>query len=207
MAQKPKEPTKETKKEQPKAAEKPKETKKEDKSKPSAQEKAKPKAKEPATNKSKDSKSKKTKKNADDASEYAQTIQGSNCWAVHGNYTASGYPILAGDPHLNNGLPSIWVYSGIQIKDEYSFGSTVPGVPGTYFGRTKRHSWAITSMGADITDVFEERIEGNKYNYEGKWYPLTISEEVIKVKGKEPVKLKVKETRHGPIMTDVLGVM
>lgn len=66
---------------------------------------------------------------------------------------------------MNTGVPSIWVFSGIKVKGEYSFGSSIPGVAGLFFGRTKRHSWAITSMGADIGDVFEERIEGDKYNF------------------------------------------
>ena len=139
----------------------PKETKQE---KPKAAKEEKPKVKVDSKGKG-TNKGKTAKSGGDDGSEYAQTIQGSNCWAVHGNHTASGLPIVAGDPHLNTGVPTIWVFSGIQIKDEYSFGSSIPGVAGTFFGRSKRHTWAITSMGADIGDVFEERIEGNKYNY------------------------------------------
>jgi penicillin amidase len=33
---------------------------------------------------------------------------GSNNWALSGSKTASGYPILANDPHLDLSLPSIW---------------------------------------------------------------------------------------------------
>jgi acyl-homoserine lactone acylase PvdQ len=31
---------------------------------------------------------------------------GSNAWAIHGNFTTTGHPFLASDPHLENGLPS-----------------------------------------------------------------------------------------------------
>ena len=61
-------------------------------------------------------------------------------------------------------------------------------------------------MGGDITDVFEERIEGNKYFYDGKWHPLSIIKEEIKIKGEESYILEVKETSHGPLMNDVLGI-
>ncbi|KEP62663.1 UNVERIFIED_CONTAM: penicillin amidase [Hammondia hammondi] len=34
---------------------------------------------------------------------------GSNSWAVSGKYTASGFPILAGDPHLEAHAPGFWL--------------------------------------------------------------------------------------------------
>jgi len=33
-------------------------------------------------------------------------MSGSNAWVIHGNYTTTGFPILASDPHLDNGMPS-----------------------------------------------------------------------------------------------------
>ena len=32
----------------------------------------------------------------------------SNNWVVHGNFTNTGMPILAGDPHLGCKLPAFW---------------------------------------------------------------------------------------------------
>jgi len=32
----------------------------------------------------------------------------SNNWAIHGDHTASGKPLLANDPHLGNSIPSFW---------------------------------------------------------------------------------------------------
>ncbi len=149
----------------------------------------------------------KAKKPKVQGEEYVQQIDGSNCWAVHGNHTASGRPIVAGDPHLNNGVPSIWVFSGIELGSEYGFGSSVPGTPGIFFGRTKTASWAVTSMGGDITDIYEERVEKGRYFYEGEWFPLKERDEVINVKGGEPVTFKVRETRHGPLINEVLHVL
>lgn len=39
---------------------------------------------------------------------YLDEPQASNNWVIHGNHTKTGKPILAGDPHLGNQLPSHW---------------------------------------------------------------------------------------------------
>lgn len=56
---------------------------------------------------------------------------------------------------------------------------------------------------SDITDVYEERVEGNKYLFKDEWLPLKIKKEVIKVKGGEPITIEVRYTHHGPIMNHV----
>ena len=56
---------------------------------------------------------------------------------------------------------------------------------------------------SDITDVYEERIDGNKYLFKDEWLPLKIKKEVIKVKGGEPITIEVRYTHHGPIMNHV----
>ena len=37
-----------------------------------------------------------------------EVAPGSNAWAISGAHTASGKPILAGDPHLEWSIPSPW---------------------------------------------------------------------------------------------------
>ena len=56
---------------------------------------------------------------------------------VHGNHTTSGKPLLMADPHLKNGIPSLWSINKIDIKDNFAFGAAAPGLPGIYIGRTK----------------------------------------------------------------------
>ena len=52
-----------------------------------------------------------------------------------------------------------------------------------------------------MVDIYEEKIIGDSYEFEGELYPLEIREEVIKVKKKDDYHIKVKTTRHGPIVS------
>ena len=55
---------------------------------------------------------------------------GSNNWAVAPDRTRDGAALLAGDPHLDLTLPSIWYEAHLAVPgvvDEY--GVTIPGLP------------------------------------------------------------------------------
>jgi len=59
---------------------------------------------------------------------------------------------------------------------------------------------------ADVSDVYEERIKGDSYEYEGKLYPLEIIKEVIDIKGDDSKTIEVRKTRHGPLVsTQIFG--
>jgi penicillin amidase len=86
---------------------------------------------------------------------YAAT--GSNAWAVDGSRTASGKPLLAGDPHLMvNQLPSIFFEVRLATDDNYWLGASVPGLPGMAICRTKHIAWSGTFGVADNVDHFVE---------------------------------------------------
>ena len=53
----------------------------------------------------------------------------SNAFAVHGNHTASGAPLLSTDPHLTATLPSNWMLMGWHINENYMVGASNPGIP------------------------------------------------------------------------------
>jgi penicillin amidase len=131
---------------------------------------------------------------------------GSNNWVVDGSLTATGYPLLAGDPHLAITVPSFWHVQHIQ-GPEFSFiGASMPGVPGvTYYGHNGYTAWTVTTAGADAQDLFLEEIrdgEPPQYLFQGQWEPAQIHEEKIWVKGQEePVVEQVLETRHGPVVS------
>lgn len=88
---------------------------------------------------------------------------------IHGNYTKTGKPLLAGDPHLGNGLPTFWHLIEITYGDFNVVGSAHPGVPGLLFGKSPFVSWAITSALTDLSDLFKENIseDGSKYLVDG----------------------------------------
>ncbi len=84
--------------------------------------------------------------------------QASNGWAVDGRHTATGAPLLAGDPHLALGFPSLWFLARIDTPEGVLAGATAPGVPGVVIGRNSHIGWTFTTTGADTQDVFEETV-------------------------------------------------
>ena len=130
------------------------------------------------------------------------SFRGSNAWVIHGNLTNTGKPIVCNDPHQPSGIPSVWHLTEMNFENLTLFGAGFPGIPSTIFGRTQNIAWGITTLIGDNADLFEEQIseDGTKYLYEGKWYPLDVREELIKVRFDVDIKYKVYSTRHGPII-------
>ncbi len=128
---------------------------------------------------------------------------GSNNWAVLGNRTATGKPLLDADPHLRLQLPSLWYQAELQAPPFSVRGATFPGVPAFFFGTNGNIAWGETNTGADVNDFFVEHLSpnGTQYLYGGTWHDLTVYDEPIQVKGAAPVDFHVKATVHGPILT------
>ena len=124
---------------------------------------------------------------------------GSNNWAVAGSRSATGAPLLAGDPHLPPSMPGIVYQVGLYLDDRYCRGASLAGLPGVMMGQNNDLAWSFTNAMADVMDLFVERIDGDAYEFEGERQPLAVIEEEIAVKGEsEPERLVVRETRHGP---------
>lgn len=118
----------------------------------------------------------------------------SNEWAVDGNHTATGAPLLAGDPHLGFGFPAIWYLARIDTPQGTLAGATAPGVPFLVIGHNGKIAWTFTTTGADVQDLFLDS-EG----------PFSVHEERIRIKGQPDELLLVRETRHGPVISDLGG--
>lgn len=85
---------------------------------------------------------------------------GSNSWALAGSRTASGAPLLAGDPHRGIEFPNVYQQCHIACDEFDAIGLAFPGVPGfPHFGHNSRVAWCITHGAADDTDVFIERFD------------------------------------------------
>jgi penicillin amidase len=136
----------------------------------------------------------------------AAEASGSNNWAISGSLSATGSPLIAGDPHLPPSMPGIWYQVGLRHGDRFVRGASMPGMPGVYMGQNNDVCWTFTNVMADVQDLFVERIEGETYLYEDEWRPLETVREEIVVKGREePVALDVRVTHHGPIVNAALG--
>ena len=130
---------------------------------------------------------------------------GSNNWAVTEPRSATGGPLMAGDPHLPPSMPGIVYQVGLHHGDRYCRGASLAGLPGVMMGQNNDVAWSFTNAMADVMDLYIERIDGDSYEFDGERQPLTTIEEEIVVKGRsEPERLVVRETRHGPIINEAL---
>jgi penicillin amidase len=136
----------------------------------------------------------------------AAEASGSNNWAVSGRLSATGTPLIAGDPHLPPSMPGIWYQVGLGHGGRNVRGASMPGMPGVYMGQNDDVCWTFTNVMADVEDLFVERVEGDRYLFEDEWRPLEIVREEIAVKGRDaPELLDVRVTHHGPIVNAALG--
>ena len=124
---------------------------------------------------------------------------------MDGRHTATGAPLLAGDPHLAFGFPGIWYLARIETPDGVLAGATAPGVPFLVLGHNGHIAWTFTTTGADVQDVFIETPAGDgQYQTPDGPRPFTVREERIRVRGQPDQMLTVRETRHGPVISDLL---
>ena len=136
----------------------------------------------------------------------AAEASGSNNWAVSGALSATGGPLIAGDPHLPPSMPGIWYQVSLRHGDRFARGASLPGIPGVQYGQNNDVCWTFTNVMADVQDLFVERVEGEQYLFEDEWRPLETVREEIVVKGRaESVLLDVRITHHGPIVNEALG--
>ena len=128
---------------------------------------------------------------------------GSNNWVVSGNNTTSGKPLLANDPHLSLAAPAIWYFTRQKAPGIEVTGATLPGGPSVILGRTQGVAWGFTNTGPDVQDLYLEEIndKGEARTPDG-WLRLTTRTETFKVKGEADVNITVRESRHGPIISD-----
>jgi penicillin amidase len=107
---------------------------------------------------------------------------GSNNWAVGRARSASHQALLAGDPHLELTLPSIWYEAHLIVPDTLDvYGVTIPGAPGIIIGFTKAVAWTFTNTGADVMDYYVEKVDipeaPTRYQVDGEWRSLTMRAE------------------------------
>ena len=127
---------------------------------------------------------------------------GSNNWAVNGDKTASGYPILSNDPHLGLTLPSIWYEVQLHAPGLNVYGVSLQGTPGVIIGFNEHAAWGTTNTGSDVMDWYEIKFRDdtmNEYWHDGEWKATTKRVEEIKVRGRETVVDTIVYTHHGPV--------
>jgi penicillin G amidase len=153
---------------------------------------------------------------AQDATIPFQRVEGSNNWVVSGAKTATGKPLLANDPHRAVSLPSLRYLTHLVGPGWNVIGAGEPGVPGVAGGHNGRVGFGFTIVGMDQQDVYVERVsicpgfrrtragrDGSAPRcawHAGRWVPLSIVHDTIRVKGEAPRAVKLEFSHHGPIV-------
>lgn len=132
-------------------------------------------------------------------------VYGSNNWAVSPGRSASGHALLAGDPHLELSLPSIWYHAHLVVPGRLDVqGATLPGAPWVIIGFTRDAAWSFTNTGADVNDYFREVVEladdPVRYLVDGEWRPIERRLEAYLGPGGDTLAVDtVRFTHRGPL--------
>ena len=133
--------------------------------------------------------------------------QGSNNWVLAGSRTQAGHPIVASDPHIAFEAVSCWYPVRLDGGSFQVAGMTYVGMPAVLFGRNRHVAWGCTNNICSLRDLYQERTDPSHpgcFLHDGRWEPARTVEEVIMVKGQEPLRLSVVHSRNGPIVDAVL---
>jgi len=128
---------------------------------------------------------------------------GSNNWAVTGDLSESGYPLLANDPHRTQAVPSLRYMAHLIGPGWNVIGGGEPEIPGISIGHNEYGAWGLTVFKTDAEDLYVYRTNPenpDQYWYQGGWDDMRIIADTIPVKGQEAVIIRHKYTLHGPVL-------
>lgn len=131
---------------------------------------------------------------------------GSNGWVVSGNKSASGGVILENDTHMGHSAPGIWYEAHIETPDWGFYGNFVAGFPFAMVGHSRFSGWGLTMFENDDVDFFFEKSNPNDSTQiwvNGAWEKLSYRQETINIKGGETETITIRESTHGPIISDI----
>lgn len=129
-------------------------------------------------------------------------IIGSNNWIIGGKKSASGYPILANDPHRALAVPSLRYLVHLNAPGWNVVGGGEPVIPGVSIGHNDYGAWGLTIFELDAEDLYLYDLRPDapeEYRYNGKWEKMRVISDTIHVKGKPDVIVQHRFTRHGPV--------
>ena len=135
---------------------------------------------------------------------------GSNSWVIGPQKTKSGHPILENDTHIGYSQPAVWYEAHLEYPGFSFYGLHLAGMPLGVIGHTRSHAWGITMLENDDMDFFIEKrnpADATQVWEDDHWAPLTVREEVIKVKGEADQSFQVFTSRNGPLVQEVFEGM
>ena len=136
---------------------------------------------------------------------------GSNGWAISGDLTDSGLPMVGGDSHRRLDFPNVYYQTHLTHPDFDVLGYSIPGVPLVmHFAHNRQVAWGMTHGGCDTQDAFVEILrrkeDGVQYLFKDEWLDAESYAEEIRycdpdaTDGYRVETIDVIRTHHGPIV-------
>jgi penicillin amidase len=140
----------------------------------------------------------------------ADIFNASNNWAISGEKSITGKPVLENDMHLGLNIPGIWYQMHQVIEDELNVtGLVLPGAPFIICGHNEHIAWGMTNVYVDNLDFYLEIInpeDSDKYEFNGQWKDMVIKKETINTKEGKAIEKEIRFTHHGPIISEFKGI-
>lgn len=132
---------------------------------------------------------------------------GSNSWVVSPKKTATGNVLFANDPHIAYSQPGTWYEAHISTPDHEMYGYHIAGVPFPLLGHNRNYAYGLTMFENDDIDFYKEEnhpSKENSYKTPTGYSDYEITSKTIHVKDGDDITIEVQNSRHGPIMNDVI---
>jgi penicillin amidase len=129
----------------------------------------------------------------------------SHAWAVGGEKTSTGSPVLISDPQVPVMFPNLMYELQVTGASFSVRGIGTPGAAGFLIAFNPDVAWGMTAAGADLVDLFRLEMTGpDTYVVDGEEHTLQSEEETILVKGGTPVTVTWRQSLWGPVVTDLV---
>ncbi|MCB9232998.1 MAG: penicillin acylase family protein [Bacteroidia bacterium] len=135
----------------------------------------------------------------------AQSLRGSNGFAMNSQITPRGEVYLANNSHQPLKGPVAWYEAHINSEQGWNtLGGLFPGGVSIFSGTNENLAWMHTVNMPDLTDVYRLEMnpkDKNSYKLNGEWRKLEVSKAKLKLKVgglKIPVTKKVYWSEFGP---------
>ncbi|MCX7281364.1 MAG: penicillin acylase family protein [Alphaproteobacteria bacterium] len=128
---------------------------------------------------------------------------GSNNWVVSGRLAESGMPMVTGDPHRVQEIPSLRYWVHLNAPGWNVIGAGEPSIPGVSYGHNDHGAWGYTIYGTDTEDLYVYDINPAnplQYKFGRDWETMRVVHESVPVKRQAAEEVDLKFTRHGPVL-------
>ncbi len=130
---------------------------------------------------------------------------GSNAWAIAPSKSQSGHSLLLIQPHPPWFDDYLFFEAHLQSDTFNAYGITLLGSPSIAMGFNEHLGWGLTFNQADAMDLVELQIKDNQYRVNGKWKPLQLETDTLKIRQKDQVisqPVQIKQSDFGYIIEE-----